>query len=77
MANRIRTVGEFVIKRWYGGISAREVLLEKVQLWAAVALFVAAEEEEDSDEEGERLSFVAGVLAASVCEDGIDLTLYG
>lgn len=47
MSSRTGVVRGVAIKRQYGVMTAREVLLEKVKLRAALALFVVAEEKDN------------------------------
>lgn len=47
---RRRTAREVAIKRQYGVMNPREVLVEKVKLRAALVLFVVTEEENNEDE---------------------------
>lgn len=51
-ASRKQTARGVGIQHWYGAMPAREFLLRKVNLQAALGMFVGTEEEElDEDEE--------------------------
>lgn len=69
-----RAVRDVMIKRRYGVMTARQELLGKVKLRAALALFVATKKEESNEEKEVELSFVAGMLATSACKYRVDQT---
>lgn len=75
MVSRKWTVKEVGIKRRYGEMTARKKLLQKLKLRAALALSVATEEEE-TNEEKERRSFVSRTLAVPICQNRVGRTLY-